>query len=61
MFSKKFPFLFSFDLKRKGKCKYSKTCAHYYPESYTCSHRGGSYCGEYNKLSKGGKNNTNQM
>ena len=38
----------------KGDCRFLKVCSFYSCSSFTCSHGGGSYCGQYRKYIKDG-------
>jgi len=38
--------------KRSRACIFSSICSLFYPESFTCMHGGGEYCGKYRSLSR---------
>ena len=37
-------------VKIRKYCRFYKECEYFYPNSFTCSHKGDDYCGMFRKL-----------
>ena len=47
-------------IKIRKYCRFHQTCEHFYPASFTCTHRGGEYCGMFRKLASNRLTNKNK-